>query len=49
MVKDTTHQSPYQVAIDRQESVLFDEFDNDKDEQRPSIADGVNPILAAAG
>jgi len=32
MVKDSTHQSPYQVAIDKQESVLFDEFDNDKDE-----------------
>ena len=32
MMKDSTHQSPYQAAIDKQESVLFDEFDNDKDE-----------------
>lgn len=32
MINEPSDKTPYQVAIGRQESVLFDEFDNDADE-----------------
>lgn len=50
MMKDNqgTRLDPFQAAVVKEESVLFDENDNDQDEQRVSVADGVNPTLSDA-
>lgn len=49
MIKDTTSgANTYERAIIREESVLFDENDNDKEEQKVSLVDGINPSLQEA-
>lgn len=46
MIDDTIgDENTYQRAIFREESVLFDENDNDREELKTSIVDGVNPSL----